>query len=83
MKVILILAIVIVAVYAEVCTTGPRDCSLTVCPTGAELHCVDSLCTCTTPAIGSGACSTGPDCHERCPHGRPHCIDGHCRCGHQ
>ncbi|XP_062580706.1 serine protease inhibitor Cvsi-2-like [Saccostrea cucullata] len=82
MKVILVLAVVVVAAYAESCTR-PGDCTATNCGGGSELHCVDGTCTCTTAASGDGACTSVDDCHGRCDHGRRHhCIDGRCRCTH-
>ncbi|XP_061170229.1 serine protease inhibitor Cvsi-2-like [Saccostrea echinata] len=81
MKVIVILAVVVVAAYAETCTS-PGDCTATSCGTGTELHCVDGACTCTHAATGDGACTNANDCHGRCNHGRHHCIDGRCRCSH-
>ncbi|XP_078323153.1 uncharacterized protein LOC144622368 [Crassostrea virginica] len=80
MRVAIIFACVLVAVYAERCSQ-PSDCSATTCSSGAELHCVDGACTCTTNAGGDGSCVNADDCHGRCDHGhRHHCIDGRCRC---
>ncbi|XP_078323151.1 serine protease inhibitor Cvsi-2-like [Crassostrea virginica] len=82
MRTLLVLAVVIVAVYAETCTLV-GDCSVTTCGTGADLHCVDGQCTCTTAAGGTGGCTDNGDCHGRCHNGgRHHCINGQCRCAH-
>nr|XP_011417812.2 serine protease inhibitor Cvsi-2-like [Crassostrea gigas] len=82
MRVVLILACVLVAVYAESCS-APADCSATTCGSNAELHCIDGLCTCTTAGSGDGGCVNTDDCHGGCHHGgRHHCIDGRCRCTH-
>lgn len=73
---------IIILVYAETCK-APGDCSQTSCGSGAELHCIDGQCTCTTAAGGDGACVNADDCHGRCDRfERHHCIDGRCRCTH-
>uniref|UniRef100_K1QY13 Uncharacterized protein n=1 Tax=Magallana gigas TaxID=29159 RepID=K1QY13_MAGGI len=58
MKTVFILAVVLVAVYAETCSRL-GDCTTTTCSGGAELHCVDSQCTCTTAAGGTVVLSYG------------------------
>ena len=44
---------IVLAVYAETCTLV-GDCTATTCGSGADLHCVDGQCTCTTAAGGTG-----------------------------
>ncbi|XP_061170232.1 serine protease inhibitor Cvsi-2-like [Saccostrea echinata] len=83
MRTILILAVCVVAAYAETCSSH-ADCTNTLCSTGFELHCVNRECTCTHEANGGEPCTNVHDCHGRCTHthDREHCIDGHCRCSH-
>ncbi|XP_061193089.1 serine protease inhibitor Cvsi-2-like [Saccostrea echinata] len=84
MKTLIVLAVVIVAVSAEMCRdTASCSTSTTSCASGSELHCVNHQCTCTTAGSGDGGCTMADDCHGRCDHGgRHHCIDGRCRCTH-
>ena len=43
----------IFTVAAENCRET-RDCTVTTCSTGSEIHCIDHQCTCTSAAHGSG-----------------------------
>uniref|UniRef100_K1QCB2 Teneurin-2 n=1 Tax=Magallana gigas TaxID=29159 RepID=K1QCB2_MAGGI len=84
MKVVLVLACVLVAVYAETCK-APGDCSQTSCGSGAELHCIDGQCTCTTAAggdVSAETCNILGDCTTTtCSGGAElHCVDGQCTC---
>nr|XP_022320297.1 serine protease inhibitor Cvsi-2-like [Crassostrea virginica] len=82
MRVIFVLAAVVVAVSSEMCRET-RDCSLTTCSSGNEIHCINHQCTCTSSGSGTGSCVLAADCHGRCDHGtNHHCIDGRCRCTH-
>ncbi|XP_022320797.2 serine protease inhibitor Cvsi-2-like [Crassostrea virginica] len=82
MKAFIALAVLIVAVAAENCRET-RDCTVTTCSAGNEIHCINHQCTCTSAASGSGSCTAASDCTGRCDGGRQHhCIDGRCRCTH-
>ena len=43
----------ILIVAAENCRET-RDCTVTTCSAGSEIHCINHQCTCTSAASGSG-----------------------------
>ncbi|XP_052680811.1 serine protease inhibitor Cvsi-2-like [Crassostrea angulata] len=83
MKAVAVLLVCLIGyVYSESCTNSVSECQHTSCDSSSELHCVDGLCTCTTPT--NMACRTQQDCLNiadwDCPANRRHCIDNVCRC---
>uniref|UniRef100_A0A8W8N4P2 EB domain-containing protein n=2 Tax=Magallana gigas TaxID=29159 RepID=A0A8W8N4P2_MAGGI len=83
LSIAVLLGCFVAAAWSEKCPSGlVSDCIHTTCSTGAELHCVDGLCTCNSP---QRKCITRDDCLAitdwNCREQDRHCVDNLCVCG--